>query len=494
MDHGTTPPLTNPDRLDPQRRKRHVERVLLVGLDGATYDVLVPLTQAGLMPNLAALMQSSALVRTRSVDAPCEATAWSTLRTGCGPETHEVLDDYYLDHRRRMILPTAPRPVPCPTLVERVMTADPHGLAVSLFDARGARAVWNREPTDAAELDQGLVRIEEDLRYAMSRVYQADASNDWRLLELRLDVLDALQHRLGGVMGVADVADPSNAQGGCVQRALRGLDHRLGELMELADRRHAAVVLTSPYGFCPFREKINLFELLRRRRLIRRAWAGRRASYQLSRLVARGVRWLGRQLYLPPLPPRRWYPTRHLLPINWRRSQALTLHGEMSALVYLNTQERFGTRAIRTPQQREQALQDVLGTLAEARHPVTEEALFCEVYATAERFPGNPVSRLWPDVIARPMPGFHVRHQPDRRRRLVRGDRSLAGTHHDEGMLIIHSPGVVLGRAYRGKLVDVAPTILDLLDIPSSSAMIGRVLEEIFSGSAPAALPIVNAG
>jgi bisphosphoglycerate-independent phosphoglycerate mutase (AlkP superfamily) len=61
-------------------------------------------------------------------------------------------------------------------------------------------------------------------------------------------------------------------------------------------------------------------------------------------------------------------------------------------------------------------------------------------------------------------------------------------------MLIIHSPGVVLGRAYRGKLVDVAPTILDLLDIPSSSAMIGRVLEEIFSGSAPAALPIVNAG
>ncbi len=494
MDQGMIPPMADANRRDLQRMKSHVQRVLLIGLDGATFDVLVPLAQAGVMPHLAALLQTSALVRTHSGDAPCEATAWSTLRTGCGPEIHEVLDDYYLDHRRRMILPTAPRPVPCPTLAERVMTADPRGLAVSLFDAHAANTIWNRKPTDLAALDAGLMRIDADLRYGIGRVYQADASNDWRLLELRLDVLDALQHRLWNAMGVAGAATRGDAWVRRVQQALRSLDNRLGELAELADRRNAAMVLASPYGFGPFREKINLFELLRRERLIRPARPIRRVSYHLSRLVGRGLRWLGRRLYLPPLPPRRWYPTRRLLPINWRRSQALTLHGETSALVYLNTPERFATKAILTSRQQEQAMQDVLAALAEARHPLTGEPLFREVYPTAERFSGNPLSRLWPDVIARPAPGFQVRHQPDRTGNLVRGDQSLTATHYEEGMLMIRAPGVALGRAYHGNLVDVAPTILDLLDLPPAPSMTGRVLEEIFSGSTAATVPIENAG
>jgi predicted AlkP superfamily phosphohydrolase/phosphomutase len=490
MDHGTTPPMASANRHDPQWMKRHVDRLLLVGLDGATFDVLVPLAEAGVMPHLAVLLQTSALVRTHGGHVPCEGTAWSTLRTGCGPETHEVLDDYYLDHRRRMILPTAPRPVPCPTLVERVMTADPRGLAVSLFDARTASPVWNRKPTDLAALDAGLMRIEADLRYGIGRVHQADASNDWRLLEVRLDVLDALQHRLWDSMGVAGAATRSNAWVRRVQQALRGLDNCLGELSELADRRSAALVLASPYGFGPFREKINLFELLQRQRLIRQARPVRRVTYQLVRAAGRGLRWLGRRLQLPSLPQRRWYPTRRLLPINWRRSQALTLHGEMSALVYLNTPERFATKAILTSRQQDQAMQEVLAALAEARHPRTGEVLFREVYATAERLPGNPLARLWPDVIARPAPGFQVRHHPDRSGHLVRGDQSLAATHYEEGMLMIRAPGVALGRAYRGNLVDVAPTILELLDLPPAPSMTGRVLEEIFSGSAAATVPI----
>jgi predicted AlkP superfamily phosphohydrolase/phosphomutase len=494
MDHDTTPPLANANRHGPQWQKRHVDRLLLVGLDGATFDVLVPLAEAGVMPNLAALLQTSALVRTHTGDAPCEGPAWSTLRTGCGPETHEVLDDYYLDHRRRMILPTAPRPVPCPTLIERVMTADPRGLAISLFDARPASAVWNRKPTDLAALDAGLMRIEADLRYCTGRAYQADASNDWRLLELRLDVLDALQHRLWNAIGVTGAATRGNAWVRRVQQTLRSLDNHLGELTELADRRNAAMVLASPYGFGPFREKINLFELLRQERLLRRARPVRRATYQLSRLAGRGLRWLGRRLQLPPLPPRRWYPTRRLLPINWRHSQALTLHGELSALVYLNTPERFASKAILTSRQQEQATQDVLAALAGAQHPLTGEVLFQEVYATAERFSGNPLARLWPDVIARPAPGFQVRHCPDRSGQLLRGDPSLAATHYQEGLLMIRAPGVALGRAYRGNLVDVAPTLLDLLDVAPAPSMSGRVLDEIFFGSTVVTLPIENAG
>src|SRR5262245_330417 len=75
------------------------DRVLVIGLDGATFDVLGPLTADGTMPHLAALMRESALVRLNSVEPTITPTAWTTFQTGCDPADHAILDYRYLDHR-----------------------------------------------------------------------------------------------------------------------------------------------------------------------------------------------------------------------------------------------------------------------------------------------------------------------------------------------------------------------------------------------------------
>ena len=80
-----------------------VPRVLVVGLDGATYELLVPWAESGLMPNLARLMARSSLSVVNSTQPCITPVAWTTFQTGCDPAEHGILDYRYLDHRRRRL-------------------------------------------------------------------------------------------------------------------------------------------------------------------------------------------------------------------------------------------------------------------------------------------------------------------------------------------------------------------------------------------------------
>lgn len=67
-------------------------RVLLIGLDGATFSVLDPLCRHGFMPHLARLRARGISAPLRSTDPYVTAPAWTSLVTGKRPDTHGVFD------------------------------------------------------------------------------------------------------------------------------------------------------------------------------------------------------------------------------------------------------------------------------------------------------------------------------------------------------------------------------------------------------------------
>src|SRR3954451_22474167 len=73
------------------------DRVMILGLDGATWTVLDPMRQRGLMPNLDALLARSAHGTLRSTIPPVTTAAWTTMQTGCAPARHGVFDHRYYD-------------------------------------------------------------------------------------------------------------------------------------------------------------------------------------------------------------------------------------------------------------------------------------------------------------------------------------------------------------------------------------------------------------
>ena len=65
---------------------------VLIGLDGATFDVLDPYIEEGTMPFLGALLAQGARAPLRSVMPPLTPPAWTSLVTGKHPGQHGIFD------------------------------------------------------------------------------------------------------------------------------------------------------------------------------------------------------------------------------------------------------------------------------------------------------------------------------------------------------------------------------------------------------------------
>ena len=66
-------------------------KTLIIGLDGATFDVLLPLIDKGHLPHLASLMEKGAWGRLNSTIPPFTGAAWSTFATGQNPGEHGII-------------------------------------------------------------------------------------------------------------------------------------------------------------------------------------------------------------------------------------------------------------------------------------------------------------------------------------------------------------------------------------------------------------------
>ncbi len=499
-----------------------VDRVLVVGFDGGTFDVLVPLAASGVMPNFAALLREAGLATLRST-LPCiTPVAWTTFLTGADPQAHGIWDYRYFDaDSRRTLLAHAAR-IGIPTLLDVVSQQGGELVSIDLpmtwpatrrwrglvlgglgtpstkaafqaypeFHRRVAAQgiaysldpIWRRRPETWEELRSQVSRTEAAFRSRAAVAELADRCHDWRLMIVQFQHLDGLQHRTWHLLGppIADGAEPAwCAQ---VHQAYRALDECLGRLLEMAEKRRAAVLVLSDHGFGPFEGQIVMPELLARCGLLVRpsSWrraqqAGVRAAWRLRKFVHRHVAG-GSTAHLAR-------PVSAVLNVDWQRSAAVTLHGNLAALVYLNTPERFGTRALCTPRLREQARQDVLGALAAICHPDTGQRLFVEILEPRADDGAEMTRTELPDVVAIPAPGYHTRHKMDARGGLIRQEPMLAGTHRREGMLACKAPGISNGSIHLADLRDIAPTILRLLGLHPPTTMRGRALSNASASS-----------
>lgn len=505
------------------------ERVLIVGLDGGTYDVLAPLAAAGVMPHLARFMSRAALAELTSTEPAITPVAWTTLQTGCDPCQHGILDYRYLDHKTGLLRLNHAGRVRQPTLFDAVtvaggqvvslglpMTYPPHstwrGIVVGGIDSPSPAAalqgaphlaqafarhglrydlslVWKRRPRTTAELAAGIAHTENQFRVQAAAARLADAICDWQLMFVQFQTLDALQHRLWDLLGIETTSSAPGDWIAICRHALATLDTCLGELFELAEKRGAAVALASDHGFGPFRGQINVPEILRRDGLLVPAGVRARLGYRLSRIAWKLHRAQWRRSRAGAKTAALSRPLEALLPIDWRRTRALTLHGSLGALVYLNTPGRFERGSVDGGRAQDQALVDAAGALTEARHPVTQERLFAAVYRVTERFGLDPLDFAWPEVIGIAAPGFHTRSKLDGPAECVLPDADMAATHRREGVLMIGPPAVPLGARTEVHLRDVAPTLLHLLGIPRPPSMTGGVAEQLFR-PAPVLRPV----
>jgi predicted AlkP superfamily phosphohydrolase/phosphomutase len=66
------------------------QKVCIIGLDGATWNVMMPLINAGKLPNIAALMQNGTYGNLKSMQIPLSPIIWTSIATGKVQEKHGI--------------------------------------------------------------------------------------------------------------------------------------------------------------------------------------------------------------------------------------------------------------------------------------------------------------------------------------------------------------------------------------------------------------------
>jgi predicted AlkP superfamily phosphohydrolase/phosphomutase len=101
------------------------ERLLIVGWDGADWDVLDPLMRDGYMPNLRDMTQEGLRGDLASTIPSHSWSAWSSFLTGMNPGTHGVFDFVEVDPKEpQRRIPISSGSIKVPTFFERLSAAD----------------------------------------------------------------------------------------------------------------------------------------------------------------------------------------------------------------------------------------------------------------------------------------------------------------------------------------------------------------------------------
>jgi len=86
----------------------HIRRkIAVIGLDGASFDLIKPWAEAGFLPHFAKILSKGTNGILKSVIPPNTAPAWSTLYTGKNPAKHGLFDFIALRPNSYDIVPTS---------------------------------------------------------------------------------------------------------------------------------------------------------------------------------------------------------------------------------------------------------------------------------------------------------------------------------------------------------------------------------------------------
>ncbi len=498
--------------------RKPIDRLVVLGLDGATWTVLDPMRRRGLMPNLDALLEGAAYGTLTSTIPPVTTAAWTTMMTGCNPPRHGVFDHRYYDaaagrmkvnHSGRIRVPTlwqqladSGRSVVCLNLPGLFPPPSLRGVIVSGMDAphlEGAlqacpefgarlkaevpayslRYFWKHAPQSLEELKANACLTVESFRGRAEGGLLADRHvPDWSVLMVQFQNLDPFQHRVWRYLNVDETGIDEPAWNTAAAEVIRGLDAAIGRLCELADRRGAAVMAVSDHGFGPCLGRIDVNRILVDAGIVRLPhWAGnlrRRMKQARDRLRVWNAK--------------RGDPTARSasfdqsissqFPFDWKRTLAFVPHQDTAAMVYVNSAARQGltrhTAPLFTPRQIDDACQAAAQALGEARHPQTGRPLFPQIIPTALAYDLDPAREGYPDLIALPDDPYWVRTRLTGNGSWVMTDPNLPGTHRPEGVVALAGAGLAPGRSLKARLIDATPTILNLLGLPIPAHVEGR--------------------
>ena len=480
-------------------------KVMVIGLDGLTLQMLLPLVEQGQLPHLARLLATGAYGVLQSVTNMTTGPTWATFATGCLPANHGILHDFH--HRadayqlqatkgadcrrpffwqvagqagRRVIVLNVPMSYPVQPL---------NGVMLAGIDAPSERAPGFAYPPtlyqelrrqgidymidcglasymQRGQLDAGRHAVQRETEERTRAAEYLLVREAWDLFVVVYSLPDVWQHYYWG-------AAPASVGYNQMSEGYRLIDQQLGRLLAHLPP-DGVVILCSDHGFGPLtgtRDHLNRW--LATQGFLHYLPATQSTRQNVSRWLLSSVRRLvsfrRRQQLLASLPAlRRLVETElRIGGIDWPHTQVYAALDHLE--LWVNRQGRQAEGCV-TPTEYEALCTKVTAALLTWRDDLSGLPYLTKVEhnpAATEQLADHllpDLSLTWnPAVIA---PNLHP---------LITGD------HTPDGTILVAGAGVKQGNRLTASLCDIAPIVLHALGLAPATAMDGRAPADLFA-------------
>lgn len=515
-------------------------RVLVLGLDGATWTLLDPLLAQNKLPTLGKLIENGSRSILRSCIQPSSEQAWSAFATGKQngkfglygfyqrAKNSYALEYINASHRRaatlwrilsdrqkKCVVVNVPLTWPVEAingaLVSGLMTPGlasqftyPPELKDELLTELGEYIIdvdierGESGPTSLGELEARVMRMSE----LQTRAFELllDKNPDWDFGMLVHRAPDILCHKFWRYQDPTHPLYDENEAGEwgeVINNCFAYLDEYNARILEKYADEKTTVIVLSDHGFGPLTHAVYLNQYFSQRGIL--AYKQQQSGTLASAMRA-GVKRLNNPLLgavkakvfeaLPRLKSNLHYSMAYGN-MDWAHTKAYAV-GTMGN-VYLNVRGRE-PEGMLDPTEYEAARSEVIAAMRELRDPETARPIFDFVYRREEIYNGDALEEA-PDVIGLIDGPYHIaavdwRGANGQVKSVVEkvGDQLLfvsdtSGQHRMDGILIGSGEGVASHAKFPAtpQLIDLAPTVLQMLGEAIPSDMDGRVLNELLT-------------
>jgi predicted AlkP superfamily phosphohydrolase/phosphomutase len=518
-------------------------KVFVLGLDGATFDLIKPWAEQGHLPNFTRLMEHGCHGNLESVLPPLTTPAWASFATGKNPGQHGIFDfarrkpgSYDIEwntslsrkgkslwnivssHGGHVVVVNIPNNYP----LERV-----NGNMVAWMDAPGQTDGYTYPRELAKEIEQhvgdyivtimdwkeneDLGKFRSNLHRMMDKraelTFYLMANKPWDFFTVLFSATDIAQHCFWSFM---DSSHPLHNRhdaeefGDTILETYRHMDQILGEIRNrLSD--DTTLMLMSDHGAGPLRSVVNLNKWLEENGWLTFAnsttQGASKSIHALSQSFARSTLSKTLSLLKRHLSANTRSRLKRLLPgvrdkiegvmfsslIDWEKTMAYSLGSYGN--IYINLRNREPEGMVSEGKDYEILRHAIASSLMELTDPVTGQKVVKRVYRREEIYNGSCVPQAADLLVHWDDAGYHSVQRFGKQEDAVFSDQlhfhltniRFTGHHRMAGIFAAAGEGVKENAViHDARIIDIAPTVLHLLGLPVPRDMDGRVLEEAF--------------
>jgi predicted AlkP superfamily phosphohydrolase/phosphomutase len=517
-------------------------RLLVIALDGTTFDLIGPWLDDGELPNLRRLQDEGVRGELQSIVPPVTAPAWCTFMTGKNPGKHGVFEFFLREPGTFAEIPVNSHARYGSTIWDLLGRADKKVLVVSVpvtypptpvnghlvagfLTPMGDRS-FTYPPELLAEIEAAVGAVElyhvEVYRKGkahvvldeLERVLEANRRvNRWLLENKEWDFAichvwgtDRFGHELWHILDVDhphhDPAEAAIHRRRCLDY-WRRVDEVVGEWLAVAP--DAGAIVLSDHGFGPIHNFLvfNVWLLESGFLHVKSDLATflKRSIFELGLTPALGYR-LAMKLGFARMRLKAGVGTRgklierinraflSLRDVDWSRTRVYS-KGNYGQL-FLNLKGREPQGIVEPGQEEAQVIEEVVAALRALTDPESGRPLIGEIWRADELYDG-PFRRRAPDITFLPadMRNKALGTVDFTSNRFVERAYGNSGDHRLQGIFFMRGEGVRAGARVEGaRLLDAGPTILHYLGEGVPEDWDGRVLTEIFTEEELARHPV----